>query len=124
MMFKDEIRKTIILHGNLVKIFSSGRYHKGYCLFKQLTKKLEKYYDIYEEKEIGFNPFSSYYVWLICLEKIKNIEHIVHKNKKYHKIFEKFRGETGCFELIVRKECENESVWNFKENCGNNAKKP
>ena len=123
MTFKDEIKKTITSCGNPVKIYSKNKCVKGYCLFKQISKTKEQYYEQIEPNSVGQIVCSTYSVWLVSNSKISSMEYIVCNEKKYDVIFKKYRKETGCFELIVfKRSYQSESIWNFKKNNWNNSK--
>lgn len=111
MTFKDEIKKTITSCGNPVKIYSKNKCVKGYCLFKQISKTKEQYYEQIEPNSVGQIVCSTYSVWLVSNSKISSMEYIVCNEKKYDVIFKKYRKETGCFELIVfKRSYQSESI--------------
>lgn len=101
MNFKDEIKKTIISSGEKVEIFSNGKRYFAHCLFNKISKNLEQYYNEPEPEEIGQTLKCFYSVWLVSNKKLDGIDYIIRQNEKYEKLYEKFREETGCFELVV-----------------------
>ncbi len=101
MNFKEEIRQNIVSYGKCVNVYSNKEIYPGHGIFNQIAKNKEQYYNAYEPEEIGMVDYCIFSVWLVISKKIKNINHIVCNNKKYDVIYEKFREETGCFELIV-----------------------
>ena len=111
MTFKEEIKKTIKSCGELVKIYSKNKCVKGYCLFKQIAKTKEQYFEQIEPDSIGQVICSTYSVWLISENKINSMDYIVCNEKKYEITHKKYRKETGCFELIVvKRSYQSESV--------------
>ena len=116
MNFKEDIKKTIVLSGEKVEVFSNNKCFVGYCLFNKISKNLEEYYEVEEPEEIGQTLKCYYSVWLVSDEKFSKIDYITHKNEKFEKLYEKFREETGCFELVVLKRSwKIESIWSFKK---------
>ena len=103
MTFKEEIKKTIISCKNYVEIFSKGKKYKGYGLFKKITKNLKQYFGVREPNEIGQVLTSTYSIWLVSDDIFEEIEYLIFNNKKYSKLYQKYRDETGCFEIIAIK---------------------
>ena len=101
MNFKKEIEKNIKFYGKKVTIVSKEKNHKGHCLFDRMCKNKEQYFNIHEPDEIGLVKCCKYSVWLISSNKLQNIDYIICDDKNYYVIYEKYRNETGCFELVV-----------------------
>lgn len=108
MNFKDEIKSTIISCNNYVEIFSKGKKYKGYGLFKKITKNLKQYFGIREPNEIGQVLTAIYSIWVVSNDKFEEIDYLIFNNKKYSKLYQKYRDETGCFEIIATKKELNE----------------
>ncbi len=101
MTFKEEIKNTMLSNASKVTLYSNNKPYDGYCLFQQISKTTEEYYNAKTPDKIGQVLCITYSVWCICLSKIKNIDFIIYDDKKYETIYSKYRKETGCFEMIV-----------------------
>ena len=97
MTFKEEIKNTIMSNGDKVTLYYNNKPYEGYCLFQQISKTTQEYYNAQTPQEIGQVLCLTFSVWCILLSKIKNIDSIICDDQKYETIYSKFRKETGCF---------------------------